>query len=331
MERRRRSLRLRFRDAILDGCGEFKIRKSPDKSKMTTFATSLSSFCDELSLTFPELEKQMARAALITPAQFWSSWANGLPILLARDATALMGERKGFILGSVRLTATMWSEISKGTQDAIWKYLRTLILEAGMTIQDLPSEAMQTLFEIALAEKGGEEGAKPMMEKLKEMLAGGGIDLSGMDFTMPEIPERLRNGKIAKLAEDMAKQFDPTEFGIDPALLKGDNIEAIMKQLMEMYKRDPTAMMTGAKRMAEKIKKQILGGSLSRDDLIAEAQEYVELFKDHPMAKQFMGTSGLAEMFGGMSSSSTPSERRRTVQERLRKKLAERQAAAAKK
>ena len=87
----------------------------------------------------------------------------------------------------------------------------------------------------------------------------------------------------------------------------------------------------GAQRVAEKIKKQIMGGSLNRDELIAEAQEFIALFKEHPMFKEivdkisgFMGPGGLAEMFSSGSSASAPSERRRAVQERLRKKMAER-------
>jgi len=179
---------------------------------------------------------------------------------------------------------------------------------------------------------------QPLLERLKGLVganfadASGGFnfkDLSGIEF--PEIPERLRNGRIAKLAEEMAKQFDPADFGIDPALLTGDNVEKILTGLAEMYQRDPSKLLAGAQRVAEKIKKQIMGGSLNRDELIAEAQEFITLFKEHPMFKEivdkfsgFMGPGGLAEMFGSGSSASAPSERRRAVQERLRKKMAER-------
>jgi len=288
---------------------------------MASFPTTLASFCDELKQTFPELEKHISRAATIGPDQYFTSWVKNLQILLTRDAEALFAERKGFIIGSVRLTPALWAEISENTRTAIWKYLRTLSLESAMGLSDLSTETMQTLMEMIVTEKSG-GSMESMMEKLKEMM---GVDLSGM--AMPEIPERLRNGRIAKLAEEMAKQFDPTEFGIDPALLTGDNVEEILQRLMELYKRDPTMLINGARRVAEKIKKQIQGGSLNRDDLIAEAQEYVALFKDHPMAKGFLNQSGMAEMFSGLNAESTPSERRRVVQERLRKKLAEKQAA----
>jgi len=167
----------------------------------------------------------------------------------------------------------------------------------------------------------------PLLEKLKGLM---GTEIPA-DCKMPEIPEHLRKGHIAKLAEEMAKQFDPAEFGIDPSLLNGDNVEDILKRLAEMYQKDPSMLISGAKNVAERIKKQILGGSLNRDDLIAEAEEYMKLFKEHPMFKEIMGKmsglvgpGGLAEMFR-TSEAATPSERRRAVQERLRKKMAARQ------
>jgi len=319
---------------------------------MSAFADTLKSFCQELGLTFPELQPQITRALTVTPLKFWNSWKDSLEILCERNAEILFSEHKGFLVSAVRLTPALWKEVSEATQKAIWKFLRTLTLEAAMelNLEGVKTETMQKLMTILTAERieADPVGAasdmfeesmnhmKPLMEKLKGLLgstgAGGFMDLSG--FEMPEIPERLRNGRIAKLAEEMAKQFDPKEFGIDAELLKGDNIEEIMSRLAEMYQRDPTQLISGAKQVAEKIKKQIMGGSLNREELIAEAQEFIAIFKEHPKFKEiidkvsgFMGPGGLAEMFGGGESAAAPSERRRAVQERLRKKLAARNAA----
>jgi hypothetical protein len=333
---------------------------------MASFTVTLKGFCDELLLTFPELAAQITRATSLTAAQFWRSWQTGLDVLLTRDSATLLSTRGGFLMGAVRLTPAVWVEISVATQGAIWKYLRTLTLEAALEIgvDGLDTEIMQKLMAIMTAErieKGGadadaetselfDESMKhlsPLMERLKGLIGsavgasgegigglGGFMDLSG--FTMPEIPERLRNGRIAKLAEDMAKQFDPKEFGIDPTLLTGDNVEEILKRLAEMYQKDPTQLIAGAKKVAERIKKQILGGSLNRDELISEAQEFINIFKEHPQFKDMiskatglMGAGGLAEMFSSAGGgTSEPSERRRAVQERLRKKLAARNASS---
>lgn len=327
----------------------------------TKFSSTLTSFCDELRQTFPELATPIARVASATPAQFWKMWRSHLDILVGCDAAALFSERKGLVIGVVQLTPALWGEISEKTQEAIWRYLRTLILEAALenNLENIETAEMQKLIDIMNAERSDPASVledtmdhlKPMLERMKGIIGSGfsGIpgfmdlssafagfsDMSGMSF--PEIPERLRNGRIAKLAEEMAKQFNPADFGIDPALFAGDNVEKVLTGLVEMYQRDPSKLMEGAQRIAEKIKKQILGGSLNREELVAEAQEFIALFKDHPMFKEIlgkveglMGPGGLADLLGGSglpgfgSSSGAPSERRRAVQERLRKKLAAR-------
>jgi hypothetical protein len=325
------------------------------------FGSTLTSFCDELRQTFPELAAPIARVASATPAQFWKMWHSHLDILVDCDAAALFSERKGLVIGVVQLTPALWSEISDKTQEAIWLYLRTLILEAALenNLENIETGEMQKLIDIMNAERGDPASVleetmdhlKPLLERMKGIIGSGFsgfsgfvdissafagfADLSGMSF--PEIPERLRNGRIAKLAEEMAKQFNPADFGIDPALFAGDNVEKVLTGLAEMYQRDPSKLMEGAQRIAEKIKKQILGGSLNREELVAEAQEFIAIFKDHPMFKEIlgkveglMGPGGLADLLGGSgipglgSSGGAPSERRRAVQERLRRKLAAR-------
>ena len=319
------------------------------------FAKTLAGFVGELRLTFPELEAPIARAATVSPTNFWKSWQTHLEILLTRDFSQLTSERRGLIIGPVMLSDALWGELSEGTRGAIWRYLRTLVLEAAMEIDhaELSTTAMQHLVDIMTAEKmegGGAEAEKaatemfeesmahlkPMLEKLRGLLGGegaaGGAGLP--DIPIPEIPERLRNGKIAKLAETMAKQFSPEDFGLNPAELEAQSMEDVLKRLAEMYQRDPTMLIAGAKRVAEKIRKQVMNGNIKREELVAEAEEFIALFKDHPLFKEAIdkfqtltGGGGLGGLFGGGGGDDTPSERRRIVQERLRKKLAARKAA----
>ena len=311
------------------------------------FAKTLTLFCNELRETFPELKVGIDRALLTTPAAYWTSWSKVLGILLTRDSAALFGDRKGFLIGAVRLTPALWSEISEATQRAIWKYLRTLLLEAVMelNVEGLESDAAHAIMTILTEERlesGGAEAAEeaqemlsPLMDRLKEMFSKF-TDASGSaafaDVPMPEIPEHLRNGRIAKLAEELAKQFNPAEFGIDPSMLEGENVEEVLKRLATIYQQNPEMLMQGAKTVAERIKTKILGGSLDREALVSEAKEFVELFKSHPLFKEgieklngFLGPGGLAEMFQSAGAGAgAPSERLRAVQERLRKKMAAR-------
>jgi len=221
--------------------------------------------------------------------------------------------------------------LSSTTHAAIWKHLRTILLEAVVEtgISAFKDEEKTVLVQIMMEEKiGGNdlfEHLKPLLDRLKDFMPR--MDVSGSIFS--EIPERLRNGKIAKLAEELTKQFDPSDFGIDPSLLTGDSIENIITQLSEMFQKDPTKLMAGAKKMAEKIKRKIMDGSIDRNQLINEAKEFMTLFQENPLFKEtlgkvesMLGPGGLSSMFGGEAS--MPSERRTTVQDRLRKKLAAR-------
>lgn len=311
---------------------------------MTSFTNTLTAFCDDLRLSLPELSAQIDRAATMSPVDFLKAWRPHLVTLKTRDVSALFQKRGGSLIGAVMINKKLWGELSEKTQGIIWKYLRTLTLEAtievGLDKMDEPT--MELLLEILAEEKGmpapSAEGLKqtfedamknmkPLLDRLKDLM-GTSFDVSGATF--PDIPEHLRNGRIAKLAEELTKQFDPTEFGIDPELLKGDNLEVILTTLASTFKDDPTKLMTGAKAMAEKIKKKISNGSIKREELLAEAQEFMALFKDHPLFKEAIskaegmmgGLGGINSMFG--SGDSEPSARRSTVQERLRKKLAER-------
>lgn len=329
------------------------------------YSRTLATFCDELRATFPELGVYIDRAAILTAEQFWTLWSKHIDILASRDFEVLQSERRGLILGPVKLTPALWAEISEGTQKAIWRYLRTLLLEAAMTLrlESLTEEQTTTLMGILTEERieGGGAAAEeeikemeetatkhlsPLLERLEGLLKGF-VDASGgsagaaggagaAEHSFPEIPERLRNGHIARLAEKMAKEFNPAELGIDPKMLEGDNVEDVLRSLMELYQSNPMLLVERAQKMAEKIKRQIMGGSLNRDQLIAEAQEYVALFKEHPLFKEaieklqsFTGEGGLSALFGGGGGGSAPSERLRAVQERLRRKMEARRAGAA--
>ncbi len=308
------------------------------------FAKGLTEFCEDLRLSFPEMATNIDRVSSMSPADYLKSWRPYLGLLKTKDVQQLFQKRGGSLIGGVSLSKKLWTELSETTHTAIWKHLRSLALEAVVEtgLEKLKEEEMTTLMEIMMEEKmpmpseGNSEAGgglfahlKPLFDRLKEFMPT--MDVSGAT-AFPEIPERLRNGKIAKLAEELTKQFDPTEFGIDPSLLSGDNIEDIITKLSEIFQKDPTKLMAGAKKMADKIKRKIMDGSIDRKQLVDEAQEFMKLFRENPMFKEslgkmesMMGPGGLASMFGS-GSEAEPSERRSTVQERLRKKLAARKS-----
>ena len=189
------------------------------------------------------------------------------------------------------------------------------------------------------------------------------LNLSGA--SLPTIPKHLLSGHIANLAKDLMKQFSVADFGIDPSIMECEDVDEIMEKIIEIVKGDTSAILAGMRKLTEKIKNKVLNGSVRQAELIAEAKEFVALFQENPIIKEctqkiqayfsdgagkdmdfsdildkfglkgYGGINGIMEMVksvlsgGGMGlgNSGAPSDRRRAVQERLRKKLAKKNEA----
>jgi hypothetical protein len=145
--------------------------------------------------------------------------------------------------------------------------------------------------------------------------------------TLPPLPEKFLKGKLAKLAEEMVREFRPEDFGFtkedmeacerDPARA----FEILMKGSMGNPKMIQSAMARIAKRLQEKVQR----GELRPQELVAEAESLMQEFQSHPAFVELM--SSFKTMFGGGSNdedvmpNSGESTRLSTVRARLRKKL----------
>ena len=354
----------------------------------SSFAKTLSEFCADLRGTFPEQLRAIDRLSMVTPDMFWQMWRGSLSLLVECDDVALFRDRRGLLAGAVRLTPTVWTELSSSSRSALWCHLRTLTLEAALAQDSLEPDVVNTLTTLVgmLGGGGGGHAASAsasapasasassmdmptdetgmlsfFMEKLKGFmdlsgLMGAFADMSGSgsgsgsgfesgfadmsseaDFMagFPAIPEHLQTGTLATLIKDLMTQINPADFGLDPALFAGSDMKTLLARILEVSKEDPAKLMDGAKRMAEKIKTRISGGSINREVIIAELKEFYTLFKDHPLCKEAfekmeeMGLGSILKGFG--TTTSAPSDRLRTAQERLRRKMAARQGGPQKK
>jgi hypothetical protein len=280
--------------------------------RMSTFASAFTAFCEDLLPTFPELTTVItavqARPIADVEKEFVALWKSNPAVLTLRDATYLFTHD---FLPGVRVTEALWKEVSEMTHKAIWNHLQTLALLSATSFDagslDLSGMMAQ------MKEMAESPMMKSMMEKLKEMMGGSGA--------APKLPERLFKGQIAKMAEELAREFKPEDFGLSPELLESSDPTKIFGYLQEVFTKKPELLMAGAKRIAQKIQAKFERGELKREDLMREAEEMMKEFSDNPMFSELFG--GLTEMLSGSDkeTGNEGSARRRAVQERLRKKM----------
>jgi hypothetical protein len=324
------------------------------------FLAIVTQFTNELSLSYPELEKGVA-AYMKRKDQIegFSPLASALKVAVAaRDDSFFLksGSKKGIeILPGIFFSAKLWSDTSKETRVVFWDYLASLILLNTMFSSGASAPAPASSASAASKEEDNEteQGLPDFDEIMKEMATNfkseefKGIfenmknmfkDLSGnippfseaegegdkKPFEMPKIPEHLQNGLIAKIAAELAGEFKPEDLGIDPLLMERMNPMQIFEHLQFVYTNNPDLLTEAMKRVAGKIKDKFASGALNRDALMREAKELMTYFTDNPAFKEmFDSMGGLFDnpfMGGGDGAKGSQSERLRAARERLRKK-----------
>jgi len=320
---------------------------------MTTpvFASVYAQFLDDLKETFPEFRAALLHAGSVpsesAEARFVEVWRAHTAAVAAQDSSLFAGAGVELVPGFV-MTAALWSELSAGTHAAIWKYLSTLLLLAANDgsegLWDL-SGFQTTMAEIMERLKGGAEGSGEGLGGLGDVFAQfqkmaesfGFKDLSGAAAGPVggaagaaaggfKIPERLFKGHIAKIVEELVKEFKPEDFGITPEMMEVKDPKVMFEYLQEIFTKKPETLMAAGQKIAKKLQAKFASGSIKREDIVREVEE---------LMKEFSGNDAFAELFGGLGdmlkstdreSGNEHSARRREVQERLRRKTAEKEA-----
>jgi hypothetical protein len=316
-----------------------------------TFAATYAQFVRELLLTFPEYEAPL-KAALATPATdakatFLATWRAHSHDIATKHAAVFAATPEGMpLVPGAPMTAKLWSELSDATHTAIWKYLSSLLLLAAVDgeTEDMSGfqEDMETM--MRLLKESGDDLASEMsgiFEKLAGIAktfglggeaAGGagaaGVDLSGAAAAASKfkIPERLFKGHIAKIAEELVKEFKPEDFGIAPEMLESDDPARVFNYLQEIFTKKPEMLMGAAQKIAKKIQAKFARGEIRREEIIAEAEELMKEFSSNTAFSSLFGSLGEMLKSTEKESGNEGSARRREVQERLRRKQAEKEA-----
>ena len=303
-----------------------------------SFSTTYAQFIQELKDTFPEFLPALVIAADLpdAQAQFTALWHPYTTDVAAKNSSIFTTAGIDLVPG-VKLTAALWAELSVNTQNALWKYISSLLLLAATedeSLWDLSGfktslSTMMSQISSAGADLSGSsasgalpEGFASLFEKLSSM----GVGMPDLSGALPnfKIPERLFKGHIAKIAEELVKEFNPEDFGINPELLESKDPARVFTYLQEVFSKKPELLMNAAQKIGKKLQAKFARGDINRDEIIREAEELMKEFSDNDAFSSLFGSLG--EMFKSGESEGSPSARRREVQERLRKKAAEKKA-----
>jgi hypothetical protein len=159
-----------------------------------------------------------------------------------------------------------------------------------------------------------------LSQKFMNMFGEGGKNL-------PPLPEKFLKGKLAKLAEEMVREFKPEDFGLSP-----DDIAACEKDptrafeiLMQASASNMGLLQTAMTRIGKKLQAKVARGELRPQELAAEAQELIEEFKSHPafveMMESFRSAFSFEDTETAQAAGRDGENRLSIARARLRKKL----------
>ena len=162
-------------------------------------------------------------------------------------------------------------------------------------------------------------------KRMAEMFGPGGQRL-------PPFPDRLKHGKLAKLAEEIVKELKPEEFGLDPEVLR--RCEADPSQafeiLMQTTMQNPEKLQNAMKKIIGRLQEKFQKGQFRPQDLVAEAEEMMKEFSENPafveMMESMRSTFGFEDMDMARAAGREGSARLSMVQQRLRREMARRTA-----
>jgi hypothetical protein len=126
--------------------------------------------------------------------------------------------------------------------------------------------------------------------------------------------------------------FKPEDFGLDAATLERLEREpgGAIELLMNIYTNKPHLIQTAMKKIVKRIQEKFQNGSLRPEQIAAEAEELIKEFSSNEefvkMMETFRNTFGMADMAQARKNNREGDARANIVKERLRKKLAEKNA-----
>lgn len=285
------------------------------------FNKKYTEFCDDLAGACPEYSADIEIAKELSADERERAYRNEVLKKVTRSLT----ENPGRVLPNVTIKTAVWTALSDANKKAILEHLRVLDVSCVFMNIDLSGAGgiSQEWVDSILREMRGRMDRvdfKSMADKFTSMFGGQGS-------TLPPLPEKFLKGKLAKLAEDMVKEFKPEDFGMtaaDIAACETDPTRAF-EILMSASSENPQNLQKVMMRVAKKLQSKIQNGELKPQELAAEAEELIKEFQANPefveMLESFRKSFSFEEPEAARKTGHDGEGRLAIARARLRKKL----------
>lgn len=294
------------------------------------FFTKFNEFARDLHGACPELASKIQQAVNLSADQRKKQFKEQVLPHCAPSRDSAVAP--AYILPGVPMPNTLWQQLSLTTQKSIQEYLTilsfTFLMDSNtpdVSGSEFTSDWAKTMMEDMKSKMNGVDFAS-ISEKISKLFGGMG-DASG---GIPSLPEKFLKGQIAKLAEEIVKEFRVEDFGLDPAQLEaaGNDPTKALNMIMEIFMKNPQAMQGTIQKLTKKLQQKIQSGALRPQELVAEAEELMKTFSENPqfveLMESFRQTFGFQDTEMARAAGRDGENRLSIVQARLRAKLEKR-------
>ena len=280
------------------------------------FLTKYVEFCEELKVVYPEATTIIDIAKALPDEEKKARFIKYI-VPKVTATKRISNQNPGVLLPGVLVSNAKWAEFSPTTKQAIQEFLTVLTFCATFGAEGMNMKWAEEALN-AMKEKFNTADFKSLSDKIMDLMKSGQFS---------SLPERLMKGQIAKLAEDLVKEFKPEDFGLTAEELQraGSDPTQAFGLLSQIYTRNPAMLQTVMKRIAKRLQEKVQRGELRPQELAAEAEELMKEFTENPAMKELMesfkGMFGMDDPDVARAAGRDGSSRMNIVRERLRKKM----------
>ena len=313
----------------------------------SVFQSKYDEFAKELLETFPEQGAAIAAAMALPPAERLVRFQ--AEVKVHDDEVA----NPGALLPGVALSDAVWASLSAANHKVLRDYVR--LLSMCCFLEGFGPEGPE-----------GPEGAKGIPAWMDKVMGDWKSKLSSMDFDgllkkcaglfgsadkdasgnssqrdggfkLPKLPEKFLKGQLAKLAEEIVKDIKAEDLGLTPEMMAECEASPsrAFELLLQVMTKNPGILQDTIKKIGKRLQQKIQSGSIRPQEIAKEAEELMKEFSENTefvgMMDTFKSAFGFEDMDIARKTGNEGSARLSLVKERLRKKLAAKEAAASKK